>query len=496
MDLRRLVLLWAAWLVIICGFQIVVQARLQPERPDTVLSWTSNETGQQYLVCRPLLGDPAMNEHASFDSEYYISIATGGYNDPNASAYSRSGPFGFYAGVPSCSEAPEGWTSLNYAFMPGYPTAMRAVIAVIERLPFTSDLTDIGRATLAGIIVSAIGGLLAMLGLARLWAYIERRRKSRKSDSEPVGAWGGSGGLRAALYLLIFPTGFYLAQVYTEGLFIGLAFMACAMAVERKIAVAAALAALATIVRPGGAFLFFPIAWAAFQIAREATAQRRAELSAGREPLPAASLPGRAARYATDAIAAAAALVRPSNWRIAVPAVLSLAPVAVFVAWYTSSLGATWRSVEDGFFGRRFDIFASWDAWWNAWHSMINGVDKTGTPGGYQFFGGGQFPFQSSSSVYLALEFFAIFLAAASIVWLFRRAPGVALFGLGIFILSFGSQAGATQGMIRYVLAVPAIFLMLGSFGRFAIFDRAWVMGSTLVMGMLAMLFTFGFWVA
>lgn len=45
------------------------------------------------------------------------------------------------------------------------------------------------------------------------------------------------------------------------------------------------------------------------------------------------------------------------------------------------------------------------------------------------------------------------------------------------------------------MLAVPATFLTLAWFGRRVIFDRAWVMASTLLMGMPAMLFTFGFWV-
>ena len=35
---------------------------------------------------------------------------------------------------------------------------------------------------------------------------------------------GEEGGVRSAFYLLIFPSGFFLAQVYTEGLFIGLSF--------------------------------------------------------------------------------------------------------------------------------------------------------------------------------------------------------------------------------------------------------------------------------
>ncbi len=61
-------------------------------------------------------------------------------------------------------------------------------------------------ATLAGVIVSALGALLAMLALYDL-----------TSDS-----LGDEGAMRAAFYLLIFPTGFFLVQVYTEGLFVGL----------------------------------------------------------------------------------------------------------------------------------------------------------------------------------------------------------------------------------------------------------------------------------
>ena len=107
-------------------------------------------------------------------------------------------------------------------------------------------------------------------------------------------------------------------------------------------------------------------------------------------------------------------------------------------------------------------------------------------------YGGGLLP--SSTSFYIALEFIALALAVVSCIWLLRRMPGVALFGLAVIVLSAGSSSA--QGMDRYVLAVPAIFLMLAWFGRREVFDRAWVIGSTLMMGLLVMLFTFGFWVS
>jgi hypothetical protein len=457
-DLVRLVATWAAWLLILCVFQVLVQARLQPARPDKVLGWTPSETGQRVLECRPMLADPVMNEHVAFDSEYFVSIALAGYDDPNAQAWKR-GPGGqFFSGVPSCSaNVPDGWTSLNYAFLPGYPIAMRAVIAATQWLPFVSGLTDVARATLAGIIVSALGALLAMLALARLWSALEAGRPPRDVVPTPSGPWGGAGGLRAATYLLAFPTGFYLAQVYSEGLFLGLAFMACAMSVERKVLIGAILAGLAVVVRPAGVFLFLPLAWAAIQVVRERPAG-------------------------------------PFTPRLAIPAVATAIPLAVFGAWYASDLGARWRLVEDKFFGRTFDLAGSWKTWVATWDSLTSGVDRTAAAAGYGVFGGGQLA--PPSSVYIALEFAGLGLAIVGSIWLARRMPGVTLFGLGALLISVGSAANGDQGMDRYVLAVPAIFLMLGSFGRNPVFDRSWLLASTLLMGLLVTLFSFGFWVS
>jgi hypothetical protein len=543
--------LWVVWLAIICTFQIVVEARLNPGTGDPVLGWTANESGRFTTECqanpaayRPRLADPNMNEHVAYDSEYYISIAATGYDDPKVQAY-VAGPVAdstgrrpvLANGVPACDTSLAGWTSLNYAFLPGYPMAMRPFMAVESVLPFTRDLSETGRATLAGIIVSALGGLLAMLALARMMAFLERRRQltgpvstgrapatrvgtalwygagalagtvvglvaglltkhpelfavgllvgwlavdllivfldggrragEGEGDSAARSPWGGAAGLRAALYLLVFPTGFYLAQVYTEGLFVGLAFVACALAVEKRLVAAAIFAFFAALVRTPGVFLVLPLAWAAVQVVRE----RRSEIRDWRSGL---------------------------RW-IAVPVAAAVAPVVSFLAWYSSSLGQHWRAVEGDYFTRRFEPGKAWDMWMQVWNSLATGVDRTNNGLGWSYFAGfGRqgAPLESSSNVYIALELFAIVLGVAACVWLCRRMPGVALFGLGVIAMSAGSSAGAPQGMIRYVLAVPAIFLLLASLGRSALFDRAWVLGSTLVMGMLAMLFTFNFWVS
>jgi hypothetical protein len=453
-DVLRIVAVWALWLAVICAFQVVSEARVQPARPDVVLGWTHWATDKPTIDCRARLNDPSFIEHVKYDSEYYISIAAAGYNDPEAQAYYPKSDQN--SGVPVCRQGSDQWVSLNYAFLPGYPMAMKAVMAVESVLPYTSSQTQNGQAAIAGIIVSALGGLLAMLALGRLMGVLARRRNSSADDDEaaPAGRWGGVGGLRAAFYLLVFPTGFYLAQVYTEGLFIGLAFMACAMAVEKRILLAAGLAILATLVRPTGICLALPLAWAAFEVLRDP--QVRAQ------------------------------------WRRSVVAVAApVTPLIVFVVWYFSVLGQNWRVVEDGFFGRIFDPIGSLGMWGRVVDSFVSGVDKTA---GGTFAGQPGAPLASSSTVYIGLELIALALAIAACVWLARKMPGVALFGLAVVVMSASSSSA--QGMDRYMLAVPAIFLMLSWFGRRPVFDRAWVLASTLVMGLLVMLYTFGFWVS
>ena len=48
--------------------------------------------------------------------------------------------------------------------------------------------------------------------------------------------------------------------------------------------------------------------------------------------------------------------------------------------------------------------------------------------------------------------------------------------------------------MHRYVLAAPPVFLYLSRLGKNPAFDRAWTIASVLLMGVLAMLFTFDMW--
>ena len=139
-----IVAIWAGWAIALLSFQEIVLARVGPERPDPVLEWTASETGLQRANGRPYLGVDVFATHIAFDSEYYLSIAAVGYDDPVTQ----------YVG-------PDGDVALNYAFLPGYPFAMRAVAAPLTWLGVDSAPA----AAAAGVGVSLGATLVAMLAL-------------------------------------------------------------------------------------------------------------------------------------------------------------------------------------------------------------------------------------------------------------------------------------------------------------------------------------------
>lgn len=403
---RTIVLIWLAWAVILIGFQNTVPKRFQPERPDRVLYWTPSETGPHSQDDKPYLMDPFLNTQVSWDSEFYLSIATVGYDDPLVRAIwiPDDGGKNF---------------SLNYAFSPFYPFAMRLVRVPLLLL----GLTPIATSTLAGVLVSLLGALGAMLGLYDMVCP----------------ELGHDGGIRAAFYLLIFPTGFYLAQVYTEGLFLGLTFGSMALVRRRQWLGASLLAVCATWTRPAGGLIIISLAVAWLH-----------EVNWNKLTL------------------------RPFPWKTVGKGLLVLTPLAAYLIWQRSYLGMAFRIVEHGFFSR--DMFAlakSWGVWREAFLSLWSNNPQT--------------------VIYYSIQLSAILAGVTACLLTLRRYPDWALFGLAVIAVPFTS--GLEQGMHRYVLAIPSIFLILSRLGKNIVFDRAWTLASILLMGLCATLFTFDMWV-
>lgn len=406
---RILILTWLAWAVILIAYQDMVQARFQPQLPDNVLDWTGLETGLYSHKDQPYLLEPFLNNQVAWDSEFYLSISTyGGYDDPTVRTDPHSG------------------LSLNYAFFPFYPFLMRIVSFPLRLL----GLTPIATSTLAGVLVSTLGALAGMIALASL--------------ARPE--LGDSGALRTAFYLIIFPTGFYLAQVYTEGLFAGLAFSCLAFLYKKKWVLAAACGVLATWTRAVGVLLVIPLVWSFYKE------------GAWRE-------------WSGSHIE----LLSSDTLRLVGKALLPLAPVIAYFIWQRSSLGQGFKLVEDNYFHRgALDIPLSILLWVRGFESM--------------------FGHNPERAVYYGIEFGAILLSLAACWRTFKRYPDLAVYSLAVILVSVTS--GPAQGMHRYILAAPVVFLWLGRLGENEVFDRAWTLVSILLMGLLAMLFTFNMWVA
>ena len=431
-PIQKIFLIWLAWAVILIGYQTLVFARFQPNRPDKALSWTEYETNADSNKGKIYLTEPFLNTQVAWDSEYYLSIATVGYDDP---AVGGIKPNFTWENQATCTPGkPPQCYSRSYAFFPFYPYVSRAVALPLRALP----LTPIAASTLASVLVSLLGALGAM------WALYELT----KDELEETGA------LRAAFYLLIFPSAFFLAQVYTEGLFVGLAFASLAFLKRRQWLLAGLLAACATWTRAAGALLFVPlIATWALDLYRlfvykqmKKNAELKTENDETHKPKP--------------------------SWHILVNLLCAFGPVIAYLIW-NATLGGAFHKVEDIYFSRGFLLWGqSMDAWGAAYKSFISSNLQART--------------------YYTVEFVSIIIAILACALTIKRYPLIAVYGLLVIVFSFFS--GAAQGMHRYVLAVPSIFILLARWGKNPVFDRSWTIISVLTMGLMATLFTFDFW--
>jgi hypothetical protein len=386
---KSVIALWLLWILTVMGFQQLTSERFDFQRPDFAIEWTADETRSDSHKNKPYLLDPFLNKQVSWDSEFYLSIAMKGYDDP---AVGSSNGY-----------------SLNYGFFPLYPYLMRGVSLPLSFL----GLRPIATATLAGVIISCIGTLFALLALVDL--------AGDTLDS--------AGQMRAAFYLLAFPSSFFLLSVYTEGLFLALTLWSLAFLRREQWLLSGALAFFAVLTRPTGIAVLIPMFWG---------------------------------------------LLSGIGWRRVVAVSL---PVAAFLVWRHFN-GEQFGVVEGDYFGRSVGMLAGLqgaaDGWKDAVNSLVDGQ-------------------LSQSQAYYAMEFAAVALGIFSGFAMMRRYTSIALFSFGVIFMSVISAG--PEGLIRYALGMPVIFLFLATAGRNAIFDRSWTMLSVLMLGLLAALFAADMWV-
>lgn len=406
-----IVLIWLTWAILVISFQAWMSARINPDWPDRTLSWTTEVTVPDYQQGQKYLIEPFMNNQVAWDSEYYLAIAVGGYDD---TATDVIGP-------------PDNQVTLSYSFLPFYPLLIRLFAIPLSLF----GLNPIATATLSGVIVSALGALGGMLALYDL----------------TYDSLGEDGALRSAFYLIIFPTGFFLVQVYTEGVFVGLAFGCIAMLRRKNWLMAAILASCTVLTRAVGIAIFVPmiVNWLRTGDWMDLDLEWRQLFHQG---IPLQTL-GRA--------------------------LLVFAPLLTFLIWKFSYYGTAFDFVEMQFYGSSFmNLWSAIFVWTEAWRSMFMGI-----------------PPRTANYI---LIFFIFTLGLIACFRTIKDYPEAAWFSLAVLIISVGS--GPPSGIHRYILTIPAVFIYLARLGKNPVFDRAWTIFSILWMGALAALFALDMWVA
>lgn len=438
---RNIVLLWLAWVLIVIGFPLLAEARFQPQWPD-MLIWMKGEptdVPNYNLIGHPYMTEPFMNNQVSWDSENYIGISIGGYDDPCITvAYRSVYKHGGFI-VPCTDTVNRGGEQpirISYAFFPFYPILIHLLAIPLSLL----GLNPIATATLAGVIISALGLLAAMLALYDL--IYEKL--------------GEEGAMRAVFYLLIFPSSFFFAQVYTEGLFAGLAFGCLAMLKRKHLVIAALLAGAATLTRAVGIMLIIPMAIAWIQT------NEWYDLDMEWDQLYFKRLP----------------------WRPIWHALLAFTPLIVYLIWKFSYYGAMFDYVQTLYFGRApLELGKGFTIWAHTVYGVFIGHEIGRT----------DIVAPLAWRAHYSLEVFCVVLGFITILRGLKTDPEVAWFSLAAFLIAWVS---GPPGIHRYMLAAPALFITLARWGKNPVFDRAWTIISLLLMGLLTMLYAFNFWVA
>jgi hypothetical protein len=157
-------------------------------------------------------------------------------------------------------------------------------------------------------------------------------------------------------------------------------------------------------------------------------------------------------------------------------ALLTFAPLIAFLIWKFSYLGLAFDYIESNYFGRGFlSLGQSFYSWTEALKAMIANKEP-------------------QSTAYYLTEYLGLVIGVAACIVGIRLDPEIGWYSFAVVLISWGS--GDIQGIHRYILGAPAVFLALAHWGRHPVFDRAWTILSLLLMGTLAMLFAFNMWVA
>lgn len=303
------------------------------------------------------------------------------------------------------------------AFFPLYPAVTRLSGALLG-----------GGFTLGALVASGAAYVVAVVGLITL-----ARRE-----------WGRLTGRRAALYMSVFPSAFFLFAPFTEALFLACAIWTIYGARHRRWFLTAVAGLCAALTRTHGVLLVLPLAWEAFTWWRAQRWSRHDWLVRWTEVLP-----------VTVAVAA---------------------PLIGFQAFYLYARLALGQSPAEaqGYWGGA-NFHAPWEV-------VIAAVSWTIERG------------DGMELVNVAMLAFA----AVMLVPIFRRLPlTYGLYALPhVAVIATRILPTPLTSTSRFVLVIFPIFIVLAVWGRDERFHTAWLIGSTLFLGLLTYLFLIGDFVA
>jgi len=205
--MRKIVIIFILWTLIINIFALFALNRFNL-KGDTAYTWIDPEKFYQEKTWDPV------SLHARWDSFWYLDIAQNGYS---------------FKGVEKLS---------NIVFFPLYPFLIRTL----------SFLTG-GNSVLAGWILSLIFLFLALL-------YLFKLVKEFHPEINPY---------FPVIFLLIFPTAFFLNAIYTESLFLFLSLATFYYGLKKKFQWAGVFGFFAALTRITGILLFIPLIWEYFK---------------------------------------------------------------------------------------------------------------------------------------------------------------------------------------------------------------------------------------
>ncbi|MCX7821665.1 MAG: hypothetical protein N2258_08350, partial [Brevinematales bacterium] len=272
-----------------------------------------------------------------------------------------------------------------------------------------------------GVIVSMLGTLLGFLSFYLLLCKF----------------FSFDDAFKGVFYFSIFPSAFFMGEVYTEGLFSGLLFSTLLTTINKKRWLSSILASILFLTRPAGIMI---IVFMFLEFLKDSELVNKKKLSL-------------------------------KDLFIFLPLII---PILTFLIWKISPLGYRFEFVQFAFFGRQgINIFDSLNNWKDALFLILFG---------------GNMP----TRIYYSIEFSVMFIALLSIILESKRFLSLSILGFAFFFFSFFS--GVAQGMHRYLLFTPTIFTMLIKAGKNQIFDRVWSILSVLFFGILSLLFSFDMW--